>query len=131
MGRDAGVDVVIGVPEVAVVVGRPIAVGVVQVHVDHVRGQIVHERPPAPIARSNVLGGETRQRVVLIVVMGTQSLRTLVADRLVIGVEIAEVPPAVLVGDFPLALEALLAVDRAANDLFVLTDRSFACGGRA
>ena len=69
----AGGLVVLGVPEVAAVVGGAVAGGVVEVDVGDVAGEVVGERPPPVIAGLHEAGDEAGDRVVLVVVVRHQS----------------------------------------------------------
>src|SRR5262245_21721193 len=63
------VDVVYRVPEQAAVVRRLVLGGMVDVDIDHVAREIVHQAPPAFVAAAQKLKAESGDRVVLIVVV--------------------------------------------------------------
>src|SRR5262249_53060467 len=95
--RGGGVAVVVGVPEQAAVVRRPVAPGVVDVNVHDVPGQRVEQIDPARVAGAEVLQNGAVYHVVLVVVMGHHGRRSLVVGCLVVAEALAVVPPAVFV----------------------------------
>ena len=114
--RRISISVVKGVPEEPVIVGGLVSVGVVDVDVDDVRGEFDHQALPSPIAGAQELVREAGDRVVLIVVMRHEHAWSGMTDRFVIAVDIPEVPPAILVGDLSLLLEAMGAIDGGADE---------------
>ena len=93
------------VPEEPVVVGRLVAMGMVDVDVRHVDSEIVHQGPPAQIAGAHELRGAPADAVVLVVVV-RDDRRGVAGERiLVIRIEIAEMAPAVLVHALALPFE--------------------------
>ncbi len=133
------------VPEQAVVVSGLVLIGVIDVDIDHMRGQLVHRVPPAPVARAHELNSETGQRIVLIVVVRhegasgacqrpgirfpfpglgtgvmTDPARLFDIHRLMIGIDVAEIPPAVLINHFSLLFKRIVPFDSCSNELDVV-----------
>src|SRR5690554_2618504 len=96
-----GWQIMIGMPKQPVVVFRPIFLGVVDINIGNVPGQIVHQFKPSPVSGQGELAGEAVNGVVLVVVMGNQrSFARGLIKGFVVGKYIAEVAPPVLVDDF-------------------------------
>ena len=123
-----GTDVVDGVPEQPVVVRRTIALCVVHVDVGDVRGQRAQEAPPAVVTATEELVDEPGERIVLVVVVRDQGLGTRIAHRLVIGVQIAEVTPAVLIHALALQLECVWPLNRSIHESHVVGMRILGSG---
>src|SRR5687768_14287281 len=73
MGGGAGGPVMLGVPEVAAVVGGPIARRVIEVDVGHMPREIVGQRTPAMIGGLHETRQEAGKSVVLVVVVRRNS----------------------------------------------------------
>ena len=112
---DVGINVVNGVPEQAAVVRGLVAIRMVDVDVGNVPRQLAHRLPPAPVAALEELDREPFDRIVLVVVVRDERRRARMPDGLVIAVDVAEMPPAVLVDDLALRLERVGALDGGAN----------------
>jgi hypothetical protein len=79
----------------------------------------MHQEPPSPVARSEKLEGAAGDGIVLIIVMGDEAVRALVKDGLMVGVDVTEVAPSVLVDGLPLVLERIVTHDRGVDELEV------------
>jgi hypothetical protein len=95
-------EIVVGEPKQSAAVGRAILARVIDVDVDHVPGQRPRQVHPPLVARAEVLEQKPQQNVELIVVVRDQRLLAVVVLLLVVGVQIAPVPPAVFIN--PLAI---------------------------
>src|SRR5688500_2340067 len=89
--------VMLGVPEIAAVVGGAVAGRVVQVDIGDVRGELTRRRPPAVAGAGHEKRSRSGERGGLIVVMRNQPGSS---DRLMIGVNFSEVTPAIFVNYF-------------------------------
>jgi hypothetical protein len=105
------------VPEHSAVVGGFVFARVIDVDIPYVAGQVIAEPPPARIAGSQEVDDETGYRVVLVVVMRNEGPIGRLAGGLVIGRQIAEVPPPVLVSLLTFGKEPGIGIERAANEL--------------
>ena len=97
MSAGVGTDVMIGVPEITSVVLNSILVRVIQIDVEYMTSQIVHQLVPTLITCQRELSGKTCQRIILIVVMRVEILLHAVQPDFVISIQFAKVPPAILV----------------------------------
>src|SRR5262249_45223098 len=105
-----GVAVVVGVPEQAAVVRRPVPGRAVQVDVDDVPGQRVENLHPVAVPRPQELHDAPEEDVVLVVVVRDDRRHALVVGGLVVGVHLAVVTPAVFVDDLTAGNEAAFRV---------------------
>ena len=97
VGAGVGVGVVVRMPEQPAVVRRLVRLGVVKVDVNGVVGAGQAFGEAVEFAGAEELHQERRDAVVLVVVVRDQRRRAFVGRRLVVAVEVAVVPPAVLV----------------------------------
>ena len=81
------------------IVGGLVAIGVIEIDVNDMGGEFVQHGAPANVARTQKLIGETGHGVVLVVVVRDERRRSFVVDGLVIAIDVAEMPPAILVDD--------------------------------
>src|SRR5437867_12389421 len=107
-------------PEQSVVVAGLVLRSVIDVDVDHMGGELIHHAEPTYVAASNELDEGPIDSVVLVVVMRDHWWLSSVVSRLVIGIDVAEMPPAVLVDDLPLVLEGVVAFDRRIHEAEIL-----------
>jgi hypothetical protein len=112
------IDVVPGVPEQSVVIGRLVSIGVVDIDVGHVTGQVVHQSPPAHVARPHELPGESGDSVVLIVVVRDTD-RVRVERRFVVREQVAEVAPSVVVDALAAGHEPVERINRNIDERLV------------
>src|SRR5688500_9989358 len=87
----------IRVPKQSAVIGRTVFPRVVNIDVDDVSRQITHEIVPAPVTAAEILHQGAINGVVLIVVVRDEWEGAVVADRFMIGVEVSEMAPAILI----------------------------------
>jgi hypothetical protein len=93
-------DVMRRVPEEPSVIGRLVPIRVIDVDVHDMGGEVVHHPAPSTVARAHELVSESRDRIVLVVVMRHDWRRRAAVRVLVVRVQVAEVPPPVLVHEF-------------------------------
>src|SRR5215831_10635512 len=123
MRSSPGVSVVVCMPEESPIVGRPIFLGVVDINIDDVSGEVIGKFEPAPVTTPDIMDDDPIKYIILIVIMRNQRGLASMRNRLMIGVEIPKVPPAILVNDFSPGAEGM----RPLNGCF---DQSRACGMR-
>src|SRR5438876_9752806 len=107
-------------PEQSVVVAGLVLRSVIDVDVGNMGGQFIRHAEPTHVAASNELDEGPVDGVVLVVVVGDYWRLSGVVNPLVIGVDVAEMPPAVLVDDLPLVLERVGALDRRVHEAEIL-----------
>ena len=73
----------------------------VDIDIDDMSCQIAHEVEPAHVAASEILDQHPIDGIVLIVVMRDQRKCPLMADSLVIGIEVPEMAPTIFIADLP------------------------------
>ena len=117
------VSVVVCMPEQSPIVGRPVFLGVVDININDVSGEVTGEFEPAPVTTPDIMDDSPIQRIILIVVMRDPRGLARMPNRFMIGIEIPKVPPAILVNDFAPGEEGM----RPLNGRF---DQGRACGMR-
>ncbi len=110
----------IGVPEQAAIISRAILLGMINVNIDDMPGEIGHEFEPTRVAAAQVLNGRAGDNVVLIIIVRHQRLWSGMANGFMIRVEIAEMSPAIFVDNFPSSKKRLGSGDRNVDQLSAL-----------
>ena len=103
--------IVVGVPEEPAAETRLVVARVVDVDVDEVARRVDHEFAPALLARAQEVHARAVHEVVLVVVVRDERARALVMHRFVVGVQVAEIAPAVFVDDLALREHRILPLD--------------------
>src|SRR4029450_10894160 len=117
------VSVVVCMPEQSPIVGRPVFLGVVDINIDDVSGEVTGELEPAPVTTPDIMDDGSIKHIILIVIMQNHGVLPTLPTRFMIAIEIPKVPPAILVNDFSPGAEGM----RPLNGCF---DQGRACGIR-
>ena len=105
-----GFFVVNRVPEQTVVVLCPVFFSSIDVNVDDMSRQINQQLMPATITGKQILPRKSIDRVILVIIMRDKDVIVIVVKRLMIGIDVTEVPPAVLVDLFSLGKEPVVGI---------------------
>ncbi len=108
-----GWKVVVRMPKKAVVVGSLIFIRVVNVDIDYMVRQISHKSTPAKVATPQKMDTSSVDKIILIVVMGYEKSGSCMVNRLMIGIDVAEISPSVFVDGFTSRKERSFPIDYA------------------
>src|SRR6266511_2724565 len=89
----------------------------VDIDVNDMLGQIIHEMEPSSLAASEVLNERPIDGIVLIVVMRYEWSTAFVSDRFVISIEIAKMSPTIFINDLPAIEKGIGPCDRCIDQI--------------
>src|SRR5262245_44976075 len=97
MRASVGISGVKSVPDQPAVVCGLILCRVKDINVNYMRRELIHVSEPAEIAAAHELIGKSRDWIILVVIVRHQWLRPFVIDGFMVGIDVAEMSPAIFV----------------------------------